>query len=341
MAPADQLEGVRELSQLACGMRRIGFLVVGLALAASCVPTTPLATATGAEAFTTVESKVTPPLGDPSGSSSPITAENAQPLTSTPSPGATATPRRIAPEEFARALQPEYKACGAVSPSGDLLALQDFATDEIQTPPTVVLWSSKDWSPLWTATGSELRASLQFSPDEAHLASGIRAGGKIAHVIVSTRNTMNGAYERAIDDFYHAVDLSYSPDGDTLAIANFYVYLYRLEDVPRYMNEGSQPRRTEPSQVLKLADPDNLIGASQFSPSSDLIALASVHGDLLFWKPGDSVPTYRSAPATRCPPDRQRDLPRRAFSRDGELLAAALCTNSVALVEVKNPNLHE
>jgi WD40 repeat protein len=182
-----------------------------------------------------------------------------------------------------------------------------------------------------------LCASLQFSPDEAHLASGIKAGGKNAHVIVSIRNTRNGAYERGISDFYDALDLSFSPDGETLAVANSYVYLYKLQDIPRYTSESDQVREIEPSQVLKMADPNNFIGASQFLPNRNLLGLATVDGDVLFWKPGDSMPTYQSDPAAGCPPDRQRDIPHLAFSRDGSLLAAALCTNSVVVVEVKNP----
>jgi WD40 repeat protein len=217
------------------------------------------------------------------------------------------------------------------------VALQDFATSQVQTLPKVVLWSSTDWSPLWQATGSDLCASLQFSPDEAHLASGIKAGGKNSHVIVSIRNTRNGAYERAISDFYDALDLSYSPDGQTLAVANSYVYLYKLQDIPRYTSESSQVREIEPSQVLKLADPSNFIGASQFLPNRNLLGLATWDGDVLFWKPGDSGPAYQSDPAAGCPPDRRRDLPHLAVSRDGSLLAAALCTNSVAVVEVENP----
>jgi WD40 repeat protein len=253
-------------------------------------------------------------------------------------PTQTPTPQTYAvkPSRFSVILTPGYQACGAISRDGRYAAIQEFAgagLDEAQ----MLVWSTDTWSVVWQASVSNFCSSLEFSPSSDLVASGILAAGLKAHIIVTTRSAYDGHYDRGIIGFYDALDMSFSADGDILAVANGYGFLYRLSHVRRFIeNYLDDIGSDDPWQVLKPPDESDYVVAVEFSPKAQLIVLGTNEGNILMWEVEATQPTKVIQAQPRCASQPSARIRALAFSQDGTMLASTVCSDSVAVYDVES-----
>lgn len=304
--------------------------MIALILVVSCVPYTrddysTTETAFGVSSESTPTHASLPTASFQTGSPTQETLTQSADLHTPPGDGA---PR--SPDRFTQVLISGLAPCGAISDDGKFLALQEFSGRTPLDGPEVVLWSEDLWAARWRADAWPLCDTLDFSPDNHYLAAGTRAGGKNVHPIVTLKSVQDGINKLMIVDFYHALDLDFSPDGSSLAIANGTVYLYDLIDLPPYSEQEwtVTPTRSE----LRPDYGSDSFSDVEFSPTGSMLAIGTDGGNLLLWRPGEASPFGNLDMSEKCRFSSSRAVSHIDFSFDGSLVAAVTCAQEWILL---------